>query len=110
MFAKGSVTGPMVGNGYDDEFYPLTASGFLASQLAPTYAANRASAVAYHASDQIGARGLLITVASAIFALALLLLGVSGANRSLRVSLGLAIGGAAVFVVGVVISVLAVVG
>lgn len=99
-----------IANGYAEEFYPLTASEFLASQLAPTYAANRASAVAFGASDRIGARGLLITVASAIFALALLLLGVSGANASLKVSLALAIGGTAAFIGGVVVSVFAIVG
>ena len=99
-----------IASGFAEEYYPLTASGFLASQLAPTYAANRASAVAYHASDQIGSRGVLITVASAIFALALLLLGVSGANASLRVSLALAIGGASAFLAGVVVSVFAIVG
>jgi hypothetical protein len=99
-----------IANGYSDEYYPLVASDLVSAQLAPTYAANRASAVAYHASDQIGARGLLITVASAIFALALLLLGVSGANASIKVALALAIGGAAAFVGGVVVSVFAIVG
>jgi hypothetical protein len=99
-----------VASGYTDEAYPLTAQSFFSTQLAPTYGANRASAVAYGLSDQIGARGLLITVASAIFALALLLLGVSGANASLKVALGLAIGGAAAFVAGVVVSVFAIVG
>jgi hypothetical protein len=99
-----------VESGYTDEFYPLVSSDYMASGLAPTYAANRASAVAFAASDEIGGRGLLITVASAIFALALLLLGVSGANASLKVSLGLAIGGAGAFLGGVVVSLFAIVG
>jgi len=99
-----------VASGYVDDAYPLTNQAFFASQLAPTYGANRASAVAYELSEDIGARGLLITVASAIFALALLLLGVSGANASLKVALGLAIGGAAAFVGGVIVSVFAIVG
>lgn len=99
-----------VESGYADASYPLLDPDFIAAQLAPTYAANRASAVAYDASDQIGARSLLITVASAIFALALLLLGVSGANASIKVALALAIGGASAFVGGVVVSVFAIVG
>lgn len=98
-----------VASGSTDEAYPLTAQSFFSTQLAPTYGANRASAVAYERSEQIGARGLLITVASAIFAFALLLLGVSGANASLKVPLGLAIRGAAAFV-GVVVSLSAIVG
>jgi len=53
---------------------------------------------------------MLVTVASAVFALALLLLGVAGANASIRVAFGLALGGAGVFVVGIVISLVAVVG
>jgi len=99
-----------VASGYTDEAYPLTNQDFFAGQLAPTYGANRASAVAYELSEDIGARGLLITVASAVFALALLLLGVSGANASIKVALGLAIGGAAAFVGGVIVSVFAIVG
>jgi hypothetical protein len=90
--------------------FPLVDPEFLADQLAPTYGANRASAVAFGLSDDIGDRSLQITVASAVFALALLLLGVSGANRSLKVAFSLAVGGAATFVIGVVISLLAVVG
>lgn len=97
-------------SGYADDSYPLTSDMFIAEQLAPTFGANRASAVAYQLSDDIGSRSLLITVASAIFALALLLLGVAGANQSLKVSFVLALGGAGAFVVGAVISVLAVVG
>ena len=96
-------------NGFPDDEPPMLGE-FAAAQLAPTFGANRASADAFELSEQIGDRSLQLTVASAVFALALLLLGVSGANRSLRVALGLAFGGAATFVVGVAISVLAVVG
>ncbi len=95
--------------GFPQDAPPMVGE-FAAVQLAPTFGANRASADAFELSERIGDRSLQITVASAIFALALLLLGVSGANRSLRVALGLAFGGAAAFVVGVAISVLAVVG
>lgn len=99
-----------VASGYAEDQYPGTDDGFVAGQLAPTYGSNRASAVAYELSDAIGDRGLQVAVASVVFALALLLLGVSGANRSLKVSFGLAVGGACAFVGGVVISVLALVG
>lgn len=97
-------------SGQSAETFPLVEANFLSAQLAPTYGANRASAVAFGLADDVGNRGLLITVASAVFALALLLLGVSGANRSLKVAFALAIGGAATFGVGVVISLLAVLG
>jgi len=96
--------------GYPTSAPPLSGQGFAAAQFAPTFGANRASADAFELAEQLGDRSLQITVASAVFALALLLLGVSGANRSVRVALGLAFGGAAAFVAGVVISVLAVVG
>jgi|GEM_PF-1656187 len=99
-----------VESGYSDTEQPGADSDFVAAQLAPTYGANMASAVAYRLSDEIGDRSLQVTVASVVFALALLLLGVSGANRSIKVAFGLVVGGASAFVVGVVISLLAVVG
>lgn len=99
-----------VESGYSDDAFPMTGHAFQAAGLAPTYGANRASTVAFRLSDELGSRGLHVAVAASIFALALLLLGVSGANRSFRVALALAGGGAGAFVVGVVISVLAVVG
>ena len=99
-----------VQSGYSEDSFPATSHGFVADRLAPTFGANRASAVANELSQSIGGRSLQITIASVVFALALLLLGVSGANRSLKVSFALAVGGAAAFVVGVVISLLAVVG
>lgn len=99
-----------VANGYPQDALPMQGHAFTAAQVAPTYGANQASAVAYRLSDEIGARSMLITVASAVFALALLLLGVSGANASIKVAFGLVLGGTGVFVVGVVISLFAVVG
>lgn len=99
-----------VEEGYPAAAPPLSDPAFSAAQFAPTFGANRASADAFALADELGDRSLLLTVASAIFALALLLLGVSGANRSFRVALGLAFGGASAFVVGVAVSVLAVVG
>lgn len=99
-----------VASGYADDENPLTSADFNAPQLAPTYGANRASAVAYAIADDIGARSMQLTVAAAIFALALLLLGISGANQSLKIAFGLALGGAGAFLVGVVVSLLAVIG
>lgn len=99
-----------VASGYANDSYPATGKEFVAGRLAPTYGANQASAVAFRLSDEIGDRSLQITVASVIFALALLLLGVSGTNRSLKVSFGLVLGGAGAFLVGIVITLLAVVG
>lgn len=99
-----------VASGYADEAFPMSSHAFQAATLAPTYGANRASTVAFALADELGSRSLNVAVAAAIFALALLLLGVSGANRSYRVALALALGGAGAFLIGVVVSVLAVVG
>ena len=99
-----------VESGYAEDSFPATSAEFVASMLAPTYGPNQASAVAFRLSEEVGGKSLLITVASVVFALALLLLGVSGANRSLKVSFGLAVGGAVAFLVGVAISLLAIVG
>lgn len=99
-----------VEGGYQDAQFPTQTAAYGAQIYAPTYGANAASVVAYQASDAIAGRSLQITIAAVVFAIALLLLGVSGANASLKVAFGLAVGGAAAFVVGVVISALAVVG
>lgn len=99
-----------VEHGYAQDFYPAARAGFVADRYGATYGANQASAVASRLSDEIGARSLQITIASVVFALALLLLGVSGAYQSLKVAFGLAVGGAGAFIVGVVISVLAIIG
>jgi len=99
-----------VESGYAEDSFPATSPEFVASTLAPTYGPNQASAVAFQLSEEIGDRSLLITIASVVFALALLLLGVSGANRSLKVSFGLAVGGAGSFLVGIALSLLAIVG
>ena len=96
--------------GYPNDGFPTQSADYAAIAYAPTYGANQASTVAYELSDAIGARGLQVTVAAVIFALALLLLGVSGANASLKVAFGLAVGGAGAFVVGLVISALAAIG
>jgi hypothetical protein len=99
-----------VESGYAEDSFPATSPAFIAASLAPTYGPNQASAVAFELSEKVGERSLLITIASVVFALALLLLGVSGANQSLKVSFGLAVGGAGAFLVGVAISLLAIVG
>jgi hypothetical protein len=99
-----------VASGYDDALFPTSSAEFQVAVYAPTMSANRASAVASDLADQLGARSLQQTVAAAVFALALLLLGVSGANATLKVSFALAIGGAVAFVVGVVLSALAAIG
>jgi len=96
--------------GYADADFPTTNVGYLETLYAPTYSANQASTVAYEAADSLAARSVQQAVAAAIFALALLLLGVSGANASLKVAFALAVGGAAAFVGGLVISVLAAIG
>jgi hypothetical protein len=99
-----------VESGYAQDDFPGTGVDYQSDLYAPTFSANRASAVAADLADQLGARSLQQTVAAVIFALALLLLGVSGANASLKVSFALAVGGACAFLVGVVISALAAIG
>lgn len=99
-----------VDGGYRPEDLPTQSAEYTALTIAPTFAANSASAVAYEISQGFGARSLQLTVASVIFALSLLLLGVSGANASLKVAFALTIGGAAAFATGIVIVVLAALG
>jgi len=99
-----------VAGGFDNADFPTSTAQYVETLLAPTYSANKASSVAYEAADSLTARSVQQAVAAAIFALALLLLGVSGANTSLKVAFGLAVAGAAAFVGGLVISVLAVIG
>jgi hypothetical protein len=96
--------------GYQPEDIPAQSPEYAALTLAPTYGANKASTVAFELAEAVGQRSLQQTVAAVIFALALLLLGVSGANASIRVAFALTLGGATAFAVGVVISVLAAIG
>lgn len=93
--------------GYPDDLFPVTLDEYNATLYAETVALNRVSVVAYDLSQELGERQLRITVASVVFALALLLLGVSGVNASLRVSLALALSGAGAFVLGVALTLFA---
>lgn len=99
-----------VASGYDEAEFPVRSPEYAAQQFAPTYGPNAASAVAFELAEAVEARSLQMTIASVVFAIALLLLGVSGANATLKVSFVLACGGAAAFIVGVVVSALAVIG
>lgn len=97
-------------SGYSEDAFPLLDPAYRAATLGPTFGSNAASAAAYGIADSYGDRSFQLTIASVVFALALLLLGVAGANTSIRVMAGLAGGGAAVFGVGLAITLLAVVG
>jgi hypothetical protein len=99
-----------VEGGYRPADLPTQSAEYAALAFAPTYGANKASAVAFEAAESVGARSLQQTVAAVILALALLLLGVSGANASIRVAFALTLGGAAAFAVGIAVSVLAAIG
>jgi hypothetical protein len=96
-----------IAGGYRPEDLPTQSAEYAALTIAPSYAANRASAVAYDIAQGFGGRSLQLTVASVVFALALLLLGVSGANSSIKVAFALTLGGAGAFAVGIVIAALA---
>jgi hypothetical protein len=96
--------------GYQIDDLPVQSPEYAAFAFAPTYGANKASAVAFELAEAVGQRSLQQTVAAVIFALALLLLGVSGANASIRVAFALTLGGATAFAIGIVISVLAAIG
>lgn len=99
-----------IDGGYLPEDLPTQSAEYAAQAFAPTYGANKASAVAFEVAEAVGARSLQQTVAAVIFALALLLLGVSGANASIRVAFALTLGGAAAFAVGIAVSLLAAIG
>lgn len=98
-----------VENGYDLAFFPGTRAAYAAPPLAETFSYNRSSVVAEDLASEYSAKSLWITIASVVFAIALLLFGVSGVNRSFRVALGLAGGGAVAFAVGAILTVIAMV-
>lgn len=99
-----------IDGGYQADDLPTQSAQYAALVFAPTYSANAASAVAFEISESLDARSLQQTVAAVVFALSLLLLGVSGANASIRIAFALTVGGAATFAVGIVISALAAIG
>jgi hypothetical protein len=96
--------------GYQRDDLPTQSPQYAALVFAPTYSANIASTVAFDIAESLDARSLQQTVAAVVFALALLLLGVAGANASIKVAFALTLGGAGAFVVGIVISALAAIG
>lgn len=96
--------------GYQADDLPTQSPQYAALAFAPTYSANVASTVAFEIAESLDARSLQQTVAAVVFALALLLLGVSGANASIKVAFALTLSGAGAFAVGIVISVLAAIG
>jgi hypothetical protein len=96
--------------GYQADDLPTQSAQYAALVFAPSYSANAASTVAFDISESLDARSLQQTVAAVVFALALLLLGVAGANASIKVAFSLTLGGAGAFALGVVISALAAIG
>lgn len=94
--------------GYCTDQVPLAAPDYEAALFAKPLAANLVSASADAAADDIAARASGITVAALIFAIALFLLGVAAAIVSVRVAAFLVAGGAVAFVVGTVLTLLAV--
>ncbi|MEO5535822.1 MAG: hypothetical protein ABIR17_11910 [Pseudolysinimonas sp.] len=99
-----------VASGFDPALHPLNSRTHIAANDAPIYGANRASAVAYALADSLSARSLQLTIAAVFFALALLLVGVAGANDSVKVMFGLNLGGALAFLGGITLTVLAAIG
>jgi hypothetical protein len=99
-----------VASGYANDKLPGQSAEYAAASFAEIYGANRASVVAAELSDALGARSLQVTIASVLFALALLLLGVAGANESAKVMFALTLGGAVSFLVGIAVVLLAAIG
>jgi hypothetical protein len=99
-----------VASGLSNDLHPLASATLTAEKDAPTYGANRASAVAFSLADSLSARSLQLTVAAVFFALALLLVGVAGANDSVKVMFGVTLTGALAFLGGVTWTILAAIG
>lgn len=90
-----------VASGYAENLFPAATPDYAAAMYAPSSSMNVVSAAVYDRAVSLGDRGMVVTIASVIWAIALLLLGVSGTNVSTRVAGALVIGGAGAFLVGV---------
>lgn len=97
-----------VAAGYPDALFPGSGDAFLAAQYAPAFSMNSVSVVASEQSSALGARSFQITIASVVFGVALLLLGISGSLSRFVPAAALAAGGAVAFLGGVALTVLAI--
>jgi hypothetical protein len=97
-------------SGYQEELFPINQPWYGVQMYGQAVSANITSAAAYELSQALGERSTGVTLASVVWAIALLLLGVSGANVSTRVAGSLVVGGAIAFLGGVAIVVVQAVG
>ena len=94
-------------SGYDEAIFPVTAPKYEAALFAAPQSMQHASLVADRLADAVGAKSSGLTIASVVFALALLLLGVAGVTPGWRVAAGLLAGATAVFLGGLLVVLLA---
>lgn len=86
-----------------DETIPILTPEYEGMTYAPGQSYNIVSTLAYRASEAYEERSYVMTIASVVFAVALLLLGIAGASSRLRVSAVMTGGGAAAFLAGVAV-------
>lgn len=86
--------------GYPLDSIPIQTPEYDAITYAPGQSCNIVSTVAYRASEALEERSYVMTIASVVFAFALLLLGVAGASSRLAVSAVMTGGGALAFLAG----------
>jgi hypothetical protein len=101
--AMAAAWDPWVASGYAEDLIPLSTPDYQALTFAPGQSYNLVSAVADHAADALEDRAYTMTIVSVVFALALLMLGVSGAGTRLDVSAIMTGGGALAFLAGVAV-------
>ncbi len=95
-------------SGFADELAPITQPGYEAGLFAEPHSLQYTSFVANTLADAAELRSQQATVASVIFAVALLLLGIAGVNASWRLAAWLVGGATLVYLGGLVFTIIAV--
>lgn len=92
-----------VESGYAEEANPISTAAYETALFSGAHSQKYVNAVAQDAADRVAARAFQMVLASVAFAVALLLLGVSGVLAATRPAIIFAGGGAVFFLVGATI-------
>jgi hypothetical protein len=87
-------------SGYDADVNPISTAGYETARFSGAHSQKYVYLLAQDVADRTAARAHQMVIASVVFAVALLLLGVSGVLVATRPALILAIAGAVFFVIG----------
>lgn len=94
--------------GYTEELTPIIQPAYEAALFAQPHSLQYGSYVANRLADEAGAKSAQAGIASVVFAVALLLLGVAGVNASWRIAASLAGGATLVYLAGLIFTLVAV--